>query len=291
MSVESFDNCGTQRVLPIRIESVEDPRLDRYRQLKGSRHTRRQDHFICEGRLTVQRLIESDFEIESLLISDNCSANFRAQLLRADYSGTQTRIFSVSAVVGQSLVGFKFHRGIMACGVRRRFCHVSLDTSHRGSNTIFVCCPHTTLTDNLGSIIRNAAAFGAAGVIVGRQSVDPFSRRAIRVSMGNCFRVPIYEPMDLEAELQKLKRDDGFEIIATSLAADAIDVGHYRPGRKTVLLLGNEGTGLSESWTGLADQQIRIPMSNGVDSLNVATSAAIFLHEFNKSSPNAVDET
>ena len=282
MSVKSFDNCETQSVLPIRINSVDDPRLDRYRQLKGSRHTRRQGYFICEGRFTVQRLIESDFEIESLLISDDCSTDFRAQLLRADYSGTQTRILSVNPVVGQSLVGFKFHRGIMACGVRRRICHVSLGAGNGRSNTILVCCPHTTLTDNLGSIIRNAAAFGAAGVIVGRQSVDPFARRAIRVSMGNCFRLPIYEPPDLEAELQKLKLDNGFRIVATSLAADAIDVRHFQLGRKTVLLLGSEGTGLSESWVGLADQQIQIPMADGVDSLNVATSAAIFLYEFKR---------
>lgn len=127
---------------------------------------------------------------------------------------------------------------------------------------------------NVGAIVRSAAAFGFTGLILDGESSDPFARRALRVAMGTTFQLDLArtsDPTGLFAALQSA----GFDTFAMTPSPDAVDLTAVRPGRRVALILGSERDGLSEEWMTTATHRVRIPMANGVDSLNVAAAAAV----------------
>ncbi len=130
---------------------------------------------------------------------------------------------------------------------------------------------------NLGTIIRTAAAVGADGLLLSADSVDLDHPKVLRASAGQWFRLPMATSPDLSAEITAY-RQQGFQIVATLPNADRNywDVDFSRP---TLLLLGNEGAGLSPDLTALADHSVQIPLVPGVESLNVAIAAALLLYE------------
>ncbi len=130
---------------------------------------------------------------------------------------------------------------------------------------------------NLGTIIRTAEAVGAAGVAVTPNTVDPLNAKAIRASMGSVLRLPVVHTEDLAAFIKKCKQE-GFQTVATVLTAEKthFEIDLAKP---TVVLLGQEGSGLPTALISDVDQQVRIPMAETIDSLNVATSAAVILYE------------
>jgi len=139
------------------------------------------------------------------------------------------------------------------------------------------------MPDNLGSIIRLAAAFRMAGVLVGPMSADPFSRRVVRVSMGNIFGIPVFEPPDFEAELARLVQAEGFEAVGASRSPRAEPLRAFQRAERTVLVLGNEATGLRADWEALCAREVTIEMAANVDSLNVSTAAGILMYAFSGS--------
>ena len=130
---------------------------------------------------------------------------------------------------------------------------------------------------NLGTIIRTAAATGADGLLLSADSVDLDHPKVLRASAGQWFRLPMATSPDLPAEISHY-RQQGFQIVATLPTADRNywDVDFSQP---TLLLLGNEGGGLSPDLTALADHSVQIPLVAGVESLNVAIAAALLLYE------------
>lgn len=261
----------------VSIASLDDPRLDPYRELKRTNWTRNSDWFIAEGRWVVRRLLDSGFETISVLLADSAVASF------SPYLPPNVQVLVLPADLVSKLVGFKFHAGVIACG--RRTKHVSADDFPQlttAAKVTLVACPHTVLPDNLGSIMRICTAFGVDGLVVGERSADPFSRRAIRVSMGNIFRLPIIEPKSLIAELQELRQRHGFRIIAATGGPDATPLPTPRLADRIVLLMGNEAHGLDEELIALSDLEVTIPMSGGTDSLNVANAAAVLLYQFTR---------
>jgi tRNA G18 (ribose-2'-O)-methylase SpoU len=132
--------------------------------------------------------------------------------------------------------------------------------------------------ENLGSIFRNAAALGVDGVLLGPGCSDPLYRRAVRVSMGHVLRVPFGTVTDWPGGLHEL-RAEGFRVLALTPDATAVPLHEaVRAGQRTAVLLGSEGPGLTEEALAAADERVRIPMAGDVDSLNVATAAAIALY-------------
>lgn len=255
------------------IESLDDPRLDPYRDLKKTNATRRSDVFIAEGRLVVERLLAArNWQIESVLVSAERLERIRGSL-RPD-----GLVYVVSHAICSQLVGFNFHAGVLGCGRRRRRPEVKLATE-RGPATL-IACPQVSMPDNLGSIIRLAAAFRMAGVVVGPMSADPFSRRVVRVSMGNIFGVPLFEPVDFEAELRRLVEVEGFEAVGASRSERAEPLRCFQKAERTVLVLGNEATGLRAEWEAICAREVTVEMAAEVDSLNVSTAAGILMYAF-----------
>ncbi len=263
----AHDGCDID-VIPI--DSIDNPLLDPYRDLRNTKTSPLEDWFIAEGKLVVQRLLQSDYRIRSVLLSRKQTNTFVRQIPAG------VKVLSVDHRLCSQLVGFDFHAGIMACAIRKPADEQQI--SRWPAQALLVCCPETSLPDNLGSILRLAASFSAQGVITGPRSVDPFSRRCVRVSMGNIFGLDIFQPENLPAFLLDLKKRYGFEIVAGERIPEAESLENFVPRRRMVFMLGNEAHGLGREWLDLSDRAVQIEMSPDVDSLNVSTAAAIILY-------------
>jgi tRNA G18 (ribose-2'-O)-methylase SpoU len=178
-----------------------------------------------------------------------------------------------------AMVGFPFHRGVIAAA-RRVGSPPGATEALLGSGAAaasrLVALPATVDPENLGSILRSAAALGWDGILLGAASCDHLSRRVARVSMGATFSLPVLAlegPADLEA-----LDTDGWGLAAAVLDPVARDLRTWSPPPRLVLLFGNEHDGLGPEWLGPGVERLTIPMAPGADSLNAAAAAAVFLH-------------
>lgn len=257
----------------IPVADVADPRLDPYRDLTTKNLTRKSGLFIAEGEKVVKRLIASKFRVESLLVEPGLVAQFASEL-PADIP-----VYIVSREQMVAIAGFHFHRGVLACGARQPQESWKTELPPLDQAATIVICPDVQDPTNLGSILRSSAAFGAAAVIVGPQTADPFSRRVLRVSMGAAFRVPIGECDDLAETLRWLNEEQRFSLVATVCNPSAQDLAHFIRPRRLALLFGSEGHGLGQEWIDLCPAKVTIPMSGATDSLNVSVAAAVALYQ------------
>lgn len=127
---------------------------------------------------------------------------------------------------------------------------------------------------NVGAIVRSAAAFGFTGIVLDGESSDPYARRALRVAMGTTFGLDVARVNDAPSFMDGLHRA-GFESYAMTPDPDARDLSTLQPTERTALILGSERDGLPDDWMQAATHKVRIPMAEGVDSLNVAAAAAV----------------
>jgi tRNA G18 (ribose-2'-O)-methylase SpoU len=265
----------------VRINSLDDPRIETYRELKDTNHTRWNGLFICEGEKLVRRLLASDFAVESVLFSDRFERQFGA------LAPPEVPVWIVPDELVEPLVGFNFHRGILACGRRRA--NPTLDElAPLGRRLTLAICAEVQDPENLGAILRISSAFGVDGVLVGGGgSADPFSRRVLRVSMGASLRVPIRETADIAAELDQLRDTLAVELAATVLDQSAEPLSAAKRSDRFALLFGSEGHGLDPAIIALCNRRVTIPMTLGTDSLNVAVAAGICLYHFCVAAPRS----
>lgn len=266
-----------------RLDSLDHDGLLPYASLVRTNRTRHEDWFIAEGRWVVERLLASRHEVISVVVGDQAERSF------IDRISQHVTTFLLPRDLVSRLVGFPFHAGIIACGRRTalRSLEGTLGNDNAAASTVVVC-PATVLPDNLGSIIRLSTAFGANAIIVGPLSADPWSRRTVRVSMGNIFQIPVIEPESpaaLETMLRQLSGRYGFHLIAATGRAGADTLPMPRPAPRIAIVLGNEAHGIDERLVSLCQQEVSIPMSGATDSLNVSNAAAILLYQFSRVSP------
>jgi tRNA G18 (ribose-2'-O)-methylase SpoU len=261
----------------IHVESLSDSRLNPYRALKERELAREGGRFIAEGEQLVKRLVASSFATESVLL-----ARKRMEEI-APLVPEHVPVYVAPDEMMQQILGFQFHSGVMAVGLRGPQRTLD-DVLPRDAKSLrIVICPETANTENLGGMIRIAAAFGADAMILGERSCDPFFRQCVRVSMGTVFRLPIVRSENLLQDLDRLKREWRVELIATvvddspSERLDDVTV----PDR-WALLFGNEAQGLSSEVVDRCDRRMTIAMNLGTDSLNVMVAAGVFLYQFTK---------
>lgn len=266
--------------MKVSITSLDDTRLDPYRDLKRTNRNRHEDWFIAEGRWVVERLLASDIPVISVVLSETAARSF-GKLVPENVD----TLIAPDDQVSQ-LVGFDFHSGIIACGQRPRRRELSRsDPALSPSHSTVVVCPATVLPDNLGSIIRIGCAFGVQALIVGPHSADPFSRRCVRVSMGNIFQLPIFEIDSTEFALHWLRENLKYQCLAATGRANSLALPMPRPSERIAIVLGNEAHGIAAEILAACDHEIQIPMSGATDSLNVAQAAAVLLYQFTRVSP------
>lgn len=270
----------------VEITDPADPRLDVYRQLNRANLTRTSGRFIAESRLLVERLLASRHKVESILAADR----FRDELI--GWVPATVPIYLLPQPWISEVIGFEFHRGMLACGYRPLNPTLEQLLEPVGdSPAIVVVCPHLVDPTNLAGVIRNCCALGAAALILGPHCADAFSRRVVRVSMGTVLELPLRIADDIAVELTSLHAKFGFERAATVLDADAIPLSLARCPRRLALLFGSEGHGLEPATIRQCDWCVTLPMQRQTDSLNLATSTGVFMYHFTNVAPFVTPST
>jgi tRNA G18 (ribose-2'-O)-methylase SpoU len=262
------------------VNDPDDPRLDDFRDLNSI--DRRPDLptgkglVIAEGVLVVQRMLASRFTPHALLGTER-----RLDELKDDLAGLRdlaAPFYRVSADVMARVVGFHLNRGVLAAA--RRVPEPSVAQLVAGARTVAVL-EGVNDHENLGSIFRNAAGLGVDAVVFGSGCADPLYRRAVRVSMGHALLVPYARATNWPADLVMLK-ESGFRLLAMTPHSGARALPEAMAAardERVAVLVGAEGAGLTAATLRLSDVRVRIPMSRGTDSLNVATAAALAFYE------------
>jgi tRNA G18 (ribose-2'-O)-methylase SpoU len=254
----------------LRLADASDPRLADYVRLTDV-HLRRSLEaahglFIAEGEKVIGRAIAAGYPVRSILVADDKLAAIAdaAQLVDAP-------LYVLPAEQVAQLTGYRVHRGALA-SMQRLPLPAPPDVL-AGARRLVVL---EDIVDhaNVGAVFRCVAALGFDAVLLAPRCADPLYRRAVKVSMGAVLQVPYARLSDWRDGLASL-RAAGFRLLALTPDPAAVPIAEVSPPDRLALLIGTEGTGLSDRWSAAADQAVRIPMSRGVDSLNVAAAAAI----------------
>ena len=256
---------------PIRIDSLDDPRVEGYRHIADQQWLADNAFFVAEGRLVVRRLIDlQQWPIESILLTPAAAENL-ADMLGA----TQAPVYVVDQEVMNDIAGFNIHRGCLALG--RRLETPTLDRTTAGPLGRILVLEGVNNPDNIGGLFRSAAAFGVELVVLGPDCGDPLYRKAIRTSMAASLIVPFVQAPQWPGAIRDL-RADGFTVIALTPNRSVAPIEEIFPHSKLALLVGSEGGGLTEEAMRAATLRIRIPTTADVDSLNVTTAASIAMY-------------
>ena len=291
MRFRSPDRRGSDRPVPrrdrdagyarrVRVEEpsdAADPRLADYRGVRDPEWLRHRRRFVVESRQVIELLLgRADLELESLLLTPAAHAALAPRL--------DEREDAVAYVVDPALLreigGFAFHQGALA--VVRRPEDERLDALLRGldARARLVVLEDVTNPDNVGSIFRNALAFGAHGALLSSGCAHPFYRKSLRTSMGAALRLPFAIEGDWPGALAEL-RATGFLCAALTPERSAAPIERVAPALRAApraaLVLGHEGDGLPASTQAACQLRARIPMAADVDSVNVATASGIAL--------------
>ncbi|GLZ45557.1 tRNA/rRNA methyltransferase [Actinomycetospora sp. NBRC 106375] len=256
----------------VEVEDAADPRLADFRDL--ARADRRPDRpggrglVLAEGTVVVRRLLASPYPPRALL-----GVARRIEDLAADLSGADVPAYVTDADTMAHVVGFHLNRGVLASADRAPA--PDLPDLLAGARRVALL-EGVNDHENLGALFRNAAALGVDAVLVGPGCADPLYRRSVRVSMGHVLRVP-FATCGLDDAVAAL-RDAGFTLAALTPAGDDGALAAAADAERLALVLGAEGPGLSAEALAAADVRVRIPMAGDVDSLNVATAAAVAFH-------------
>jgi len=259
-----------------KITSAEDPLIAAFMAMKDRELARQGGRFIAEGEHLVRRLLASGYQTESVLLAERRAEELAAVVPK------DVPIYVASSEVLNRIVGFKFHSGVLACGLRgpRRMLEEVIPIDRERLR--IVICEDLNNAENLGSIVRVAAGFGADALLLGERCVDPFFRRCVRVSMGAIFSLPLVQSFNLLADLGKLRTHWQVELAATVLCDSGEKLADAVQSPRMGILLGSEAQGLTEAAISACDRQITIPMKLGTDSLNVAVAAGIVLFHFTR---------
>lgn len=257
----------------VEVSSLDDVLLEPYLGLRNRNWTRQSGMFIAEGPLLVERLIASRCPMNSILLDRKFFEQYIHRI------PTAVPVIVVDHSMIEQIVGFNFHRGVLACGKRPDLKQVTsqlcfLDRSETWIGLIGVQDP-----ENVGGILRSAAGLGVQNVLIGPGTADPLSRRALRVSMGNTLALQLYESRKLLDELELLK-GLGVEVISTALGANSVRLEAAKRNSPIIVLFGNEKSGLPANVLNRSDRCVQIEMLHGTDSLNVSVAAAITMYHF-----------
>jgi len=260
------------------IESLDRPELEPYRTMKRQEEHRQQQIFVAEGEKVVRRLLESSFQIVSVLLPPKWVDDFRPliNLRRED-----VRVYVAPKEQLEALTGFSMYQGVLAVG--KIPAPYSLERILESSRRpyLFAAADGLSSAENLGGLIRNCVAFGAQALFVSSSSSSPFLRRAVRSSMGAIFHLPVIEGADLSQILSDLRRKE-VRRIAAHPHANLKQLSKADLTMDCCIVFGSEGYGISPQVLDLCDEAVAIPMPTNVDSLNVGSAAAVFLYEANR---------
>ena len=265
----------------IEITDLSAPALDVYARLTGAqlrnRRAPEKGIFIAESTKVIDAALTAGCRPVSLLMERRHAAGKGRALI--DRCG-DIPVYTADSAVLEKLTGYELSRGIL-CAMRRP----------KPASTEDICAAARRVAilegvgaaTNIGAIFRSAAALGMDGVLLTPSCCDPLNRRAVRVSMGTVLQVP-WAILDRWPEDMEKLASYGFKTVALALRDDAVDIDDPRLAAepRLAIVLGAEGDGLASGTVAACDWTARIPMTNGVDSLNVAAASAVAFWQLRK---------
>jgi tRNA G18 (ribose-2'-O)-methylase SpoU len=278
-----------------KIESFDSPELQPYATMRRSREHEQQGIFVAEGTKVVQRLLESDFTVISMVIPDKFLPDFQPLLEKRPEDVT---VYLAEKKLLESLTGFSMFQGVLAVGKIPTPVSFEKVLSNNPRPRLFVAVDALTNAENLGALARNCVAFGVQALIVGETSSSPFLRRAVRNSMGTILQLPVIELARLGqwrkagfnshttdmtlVECLKEFRARGIHCVAAHPHTDKRVLSQADFRGDCCVIFGSEGDGISKEVLAACDEAVAIPMPPNVDSLNVGAAAAVFLYEVSR---------
>ena len=266
-------------IIPKIVSSFEDPHVDVYRNVTDADLRGRKHLFMVESEMVVGRLLSTNWNIHSIFLSPN-----KFERLSPFLETCKAPIYVADVNLMTEIVGFHIHRGALAAVHRPPPKDVSVDNLFnvlRDKEKIsLLLAERITNVDNMGSLFRNAAAFGVDALLFDNQCCDPLYRKSIRVSMGHTLSIPWAIADHWSATLQRLKSELGVTIIGCETGDQAIPLWDVAGSHRRALVMGEEKAGLSPSTIDLCDSVAEIPMQNAVPSINVAVASAVALYDF-----------
>ena len=255
----------------IHINNINDALISEFKDLrkKYNDDVKQGKYFVAEGEKTVLRLLKSKLKILKFLCTDAYLEKYR-DLINSRNIG---KLIIAEQPLLNEIIGFKMHQGIIALGVEPD------ETPLPHLDNIVIVSNGIIDAENIGSIIRNGAAFGLSSIICDKSSISPYLRRAVRVSIGNIFDFKHYHSSDLLADLLELKYKYNYSIIVAELNDDSVDIEGFSFPENFAIVFGNEGYGVSKEIIAIADSIIKINIAENINSINVAASTAIFFHK------------
>ena len=239
--------------------------------------------FVAESPNVIERAINAGYEPVSFLIEEKyLDGGIRDGMVRFELieKFPDVPVYTACGEVLKDLIGYKLTRGMLAAFKRKRL--MTLSEIIKGKRRIAVLEDIVNPT-NIGAIFRSAAALKMDAVILSYGCSDPLYKRASRVAMGNVFLVPwtIMDKGMWPDEGMKILRSEGFKTAAMALCNDSVSIAdkNLHQEEKLALILGTEGSGLLDETIKQCDYTVKIPMADGVDSLNVAAAAAVAFWE------------
>ena len=273
-----FDSRATRPTPPVieqtvavieRIDDAADPRLRDYCLLTDQTARRAiegDEFFIAEGPVAIERLIASSHRVRSVLIAEQ-----KFDRMSAIVAPLDAPVYVVDRALLREIVGFDLHRGSIAAADRN---------VHPNMQQVIVTARRLAILEglndpeNLGAIARSARALGVDALVLDPTCIDPYTRRTVRVSMGEILFLPVCRVDDIENALAELHAS-GFETWAMTPADDADDIWKLTSPERIAVLMGAEGPGLSRRSMQAATRRVRLPIRSDVDSLNVGAAAAV----------------
>ena len=269
----------------IKITDFHIPELDVYARLSEVQLRRLYEPkpgiFLAETATVIARALEAGYEPLSFLVDTHKLRDLDAFAPRIG----QVPVYVADHELLKQLTGYELTRGLL-CAMRRKELPEP-DELLAAARRVAVL-ENVMNPTNVGAIFRSAAALNMDAVLLTAGCADPLYRRAIRVSMGTVFQIP-WTYLDGTAEEGALPgirrlRENGFLTVSMALREDSVSIRdpRFRAAEKLAVILGTEGDGLSDTVIADSDYTVRIPMSHGVDSLNVAAASAVAFWELGR---------
>ncbi|MDB6031928.1 MAG: hypothetical protein JWM16_2266 [Verrucomicrobiales bacterium] len=257
------------------ITTFEDPALVPYQTMRRHEEHKQQNIFVAEGEKVVRRLLESPFQVVSVVLPPHWLEPLRPLL---DARSEDIQVFLGEKKLLETLTGFSMYQGLMAVGQIPTLPTLEDILARSPHPRFFVAVDGLSSADNLGVVVRNCTAFGVQALIIGETSSSPYLRRAIRSSMGTIFKLPVIEVENLAATLFTL-RNQGVRSVAAHPHVEGRTLYQAELKNDCCIVLGSEGEGIRPKILSACDEAVAVPMHLGVDSLNVGSAAAVFLYE------------
>jgi tRNA G18 (ribose-2'-O)-methylase SpoU len=258
-----------------KIDNFEDPDLQPYRTMRRQMEQRERGIFVAEGEKVVRRLLESPLKVVSMLLPPKWLDDLRTIVEKRP---ERIQVYVAEKALLETLTGFSMYQGLLAVGTVPPQARLQDVLAAAARPRLLVALDGLSSAENVGSVVRNCAAFGVQALIMGETSTSPFLRRAVRSSMGTVFNLPVIETTNLLTTILELK-GQGIRCIAAHPHIPGRTIAAVSLATDSCLVFGSEGYGLAPAILAACDEAAAIPMPESVDSLNVSSAAAVFLYE------------